>query len=279
MRATRTTVSSRPSSRPATIPRWTRRRARAWARPSARSAAPPRARPSARPRAARARARPSARPRAPSAGRRSVAATSIPSRKKVTSRRTPRACRTRVTRSAESLPGRRTYTLGGGQPVAGEPDGLADRGEGIGEGRPQDRLDEHEVSTRLTRAAHERLVVPRDDDDARPAPRAGQDAANHHFAGDIGQAEVRQDDVEIGAGGQVHGLAAATRRNDVHTLATEQERKDFTNVRGVLHEKHPQSVRLPPSCMPGANSKRDAGWRPQAVPARPLTRPEARWST
>src|SRR2546430_2721710 len=116
MRATRTTVSSRPSSRPATIPRWTQRRASAWARPSARSAA-----------------------------------------------------------------------------------------------------------------------------------RAGQNAANHHFAGDIGQAEVRQDDVEIGAGGQVHGLAAATRRNDVHTLATEQERKDFTNVRGVLHEKHPQSVRLPPT--------------------------------
>src|SRR5206468_4710148 len=163
-------------------PRWTRRRAQAWARPSARSAA-------------LRRARPSARRRVPSAGPRAVVATSIPSRKKVTSRRTPLACRTRVTRSAEYLPGGRTYMLGGGQPVTAEPDGLPDGGERVGEGRPQHRLDEHEVGTRLTRPAHERLVVPRDDDDARSAARAGQDAANHHIAGDIGQAEVGQDDV------------------------------------------------------------------------------------
>src|SRR5207248_8177221 len=202
--------------------------------------------PSARPRAARARARPSARPRAPSAGPRSVAATSIPSRKKVTSRRTRRACRTRVTRFAEYLSAGRTYTLGGGQPVAGEPDGLPDRGERVGEGRPQDRLDEHEVSTRQTRAAHEWLVVPRDDDDARSAPRAGQDAANHHIAGDIGQAEVGQDDIEIVTRGQVHGLAPAARCNHVHTFTAEQERKDFTDIRGVLHKEHPQFVHPPP---------------------------------
>src|SRR5882724_7836131 len=117
-----------------------------------------------------------------------------------------------------SLPGGRTYMLGGGQSVTAEPDGLPDGGERVGEGRPQYRLDEHEVGTRLTRPAHERLVVPRDDDDARSAARAGQDAANHHITGNRGRAGVGQNDVKMVPRTKAPALAPPPRGNHAHPL-------------------------------------------------------------
>src|SRR5262249_17003341 len=163
------------------------------------------------------RARRSARPRAPSAVLRWVAATSTRSRKKGTSRRTRLACRTRGTRCAEfSLRGR-TYTLGGGQ-----------RADQRG---PDDRFAEDDVGARLAGLADEGLVVTGNDDAAGPPPRAREPPPNHHIAGDIGQAEVGENHVEIPRGGQFCGFPTARRRDHVHAFGAEQQCKDFANIR------------------------------------------------
>src|SRR5262249_9699953 len=161
-------VSSWPSSRRATTPPRIPRRAPASAPRSARSAARRPARRSARPRATPEPARRSARPREPSVVLLWVVATSTRSRKKGSSRRTRLACRTRGTRCAEFPPRGRPYTLGGGERAR-------QRG-------PDDRLAEDDVGARLARFADEWLVIPRNDDDARPPPRARQHALNHHIA-------------------------------------------------------------------------------------------------
>ena len=131
--------------------------------------------------------------------------------------------------------------------------------ERVGERRSEDWLIEHHVGARVARAAHERLVVARHDDDARPPAR------------------------EIVVRGQLRGLPAAARGDDVDALGVEQQPKHFTDVGDVLDEEHPEPLArrisspiLHTLFSPSTTSKADAEW---VRSGRALTRPEGRWST
>src|SRR5207247_20800 len=93
--------------------------------------------------------------------------------------------------------------LGGA--AAGEAIVAPDLRERVGERRSEDWLVEHHVGARVARAAHERLVVARHDDDARPPAR------------------------KIVVRGQLRGLPTAARGDDVDALGVEPQPKPFTD--------------------------------------------------
>lgn len=102
---------------------------------------------------------------------------------------------------------------------------------------PLDRLCKDHVGARLPRARHERLAVARHHDDACAPFRRRDDLANQHVAGDVGQSEIAQNDVEMALGDELGRFAARSRCDDVRALGPQKDSEDVADVRGVFdHE-------------------------------------------
>ena len=64
-----------------------------------------------------------------------------------------------------------------------------------------------------------------------------QGLADHHFARNIGQAEVREDDVEVLAGRQLSGFTAASGGHDVRSLSFQEHLEDIADIRRILDQE------------------------------------------
>src|ERR1051326_976400 len=107
--------------------------------------------------------------------------------------------------------------------------------------RPLHRFCKDRFGPRLSCTREIGLAIARDDDHARAIARGGDELANEHVTGHVGQSEIAQDDVEMPLGRGFERFAAVCGGHDVRALGAQQDGEDFTDVRGVFHHEDAES--------------------------------------
>src|SRR5438094_8898795 len=84
------------------------------------------------------------------------------------------------------------------------------------------------------------LAVSGDHGDARPPVRAVRHLAHEHVTRNVGQTEVREDDVELVPREAVRRFASGSDRRDASAIGPQEHHEDFTNVGNVLDHEDTQ---------------------------------------
>jgi hypothetical protein len=107
---------------------------------------------------------------------------------------------------------------------------------------PRNWLVQHDVGTRLARAARKGLVVTGEHHDPRPAVRLGQYVADDGVARDVRQAQVGQDDIELLALGHLRGFCAGGGGDDFGALRCQQHRENVPDIFSVFDQQYARGL-------------------------------------
>jgi len=75
----------------------------------------------------------------------------------------------------------------------------------------------------------------------RRRARAVRHLAHQDVAGNVGKAEIREDDVELAAPDEIGGFASGAHCGDVGALGAQENHEGVTNVGYVLDHEHAQA--------------------------------------
>src|SRR5439155_13474435 len=99
-----------------------------------------------------------------------------------------------------------------------------------------------DVRARLPCPRDEGLTVAGDDDDAHARSAHREHLTDQDVAGDVGQAQVAQDHVEMTNATELDGLTPQSHRDHVGALSAQQNTEDLSDVRSVLDDQDAQTA-------------------------------------